>query len=99
MSRDAIGPKWEFDSVNHWVLNDDCNSVVAYGLGDTPEEAWLDYWVQVYEILSFLSESAEHGNEADKKRERAVRSYVRSCIERTIGLPREDLEGENSDDD
>lgn len=89
MTWDAIRPKWEFDSVNHWILSDDCSSVLAYGLGDTPEEAWLDYWVEVHEILSFLSESAEHGNEADQRRERAVRFYVRSCIEQAIGLPRE----------
>jgi len=100
MSKDVIGPKWEFDSVNHWILSDDHNSVLAYGLGDTPEEAWLDYWTQVSEILESLKKRiAKYGDGPDKERERAVRSYVRGCIERAIGLPREDLEGENGSDD
>jgi len=80
--------KWEFDELDKWVLSDDYAPLLAYGFGETPEEAWLSYWTQVSAILkSIRKRIARHGNEIDKKQERAVLTFVRRYIERVVGLP------------
>ena len=84
----AVRPRWASDGVSLWTLNDEV--IFADGWGDTPEEAWLDYWVHVSEILEGIKRRlARFGDDRDKESEHIVRSYIRAFIDRSIGLPRE----------
>jgi len=82
---------WEYDEESDgWVVSDDHPSLLAYGYGETPEKAWLDYWLQVADFLEDMGMRAEvYGDEAGARRER-IWQFVQRYIEETAGLPSEE---------